>query len=177
MKVSAPYFFTFGDKFPAFFPDTGWYGFFVLIYCWNQINMKTILLFGAGRSATVLIDYLLENAVSGNWQLILVDADLSLASSKIGPSLRGSPLSFNIQNEEERGTQIKQADLVISLLPPSLHIEVAKDCLKYHKHLLTASYVDPQIKALEKDIEKNKLLFIYEMGLDPGIDHECHAPL
>ncbi len=133
--------------------------------------MKTILLFGAGRSATVLIDYLLENAIIGNWRLVLVDADLSLASSKIGPSQRGTPLSFDIQNEEERGVQIKEADLVISLLPPSLHIEVAKDCLKYHRNLLTASYVDPQIKALEKDIEKNKLLFLYEMGLDPGIDH------
>lgn len=133
--------------------------------------MKTILLFGAGRSATVLIDYLLENAITGNWQLILVDADLSLAKAKIGPSQRGIPLSFDIQNAAERGTQIKQADLVISLLPPSLHIEVARDCLKYHKNLLTASYVDPQVKELEKEIEDNKLLFLYEMGLDPGIDH------
>lgn len=133
--------------------------------------MKTILLFGAGRSATVLIDYLLENAISGNWRLVLVDADHALASSKIGPSQRGTPVSFDILDEEERGRQIKSADLVISLLPPGLHIEVAKDCLRYHKSLLTASYVDPQIKALEKDIEKNKLLFLYEMGLDPGIDH------
>lgn len=133
--------------------------------------MKTILLFGAGRSATVLIDYLLENAITGGWQLVLVDADLSLAKTKIGPSQRGIPLSFDIQNATERGVQIKQADLVISLLPPSLHIEVANDCLKYQKNLLTASYVDPQVKALEKDIEKSKLLFLYEMGLDPGIDH------
>ncbi len=103
--------------------------------------------------------------------MVLVDADLSLAISKIGPSQRGTALSFDILNEEERSIQIKQADLVISLLPPGLHIEVAKDCIKYHKNLLTASYVDPQIKALEKDIEKNKLLFLYEMGLDPGIDH------
>ena len=84
--------------------------------------MKTILLFGAGRSATVLIDYLLENAISGNWRLVLVDADHALASSKIGPSQRGTPVSFDILDEEERGRQIKSADLVISLLPPGLHM-------------------------------------------------------
>lgn len=133
--------------------------------------MKTILLFGAGRSATVLIDYLLEHAAHGNWQLILVDADLSLAKAKIGNSSAGKALAFDILHEEERGRQIIAADLVISLLPPSLHIEVARDCLKYSKNLLTASYVDPAIRQLEQEIKAKKLLFLYEMGLDPGIDH------
>ena len=133
--------------------------------------MKTILLFGAGRSATVLIDHLLQNAAKGNWQLVLVDADLSLATAKIGISPAGRALAFDILYEEERARQILEADLVISLLPPSLHILVAKDCLKYSKNLLTASYLDPQIRELEKEIKDQGLLFLYEMGLDPGIDH------
>jgi saccharopine dehydrogenase-like NADP-dependent oxidoreductase len=133
--------------------------------------MKCILLFGAGKSATVLIDYLLEQAITENWQVVVVDANLKLAQSKIGGSSRASAVSFDITDSGERAKQMRHADIVISMLPPFLHIEVAKDCVRYHKHLLTASYVDDDIRKLEKDIEKNKLLFLCEMGLDPGIDH------
>jgi len=133
--------------------------------------MKTILLFGAGKSATVLIDYLLENADKENWKAVVVDADLKLAQSKVGGSPRALAVSFDIMNSDERGKQIRNADIVISLLPPFLHIEVAKDCVKHHKNLLTASYVDDDIRKLQADINKNKLLFLCEMGLDPGIDH------
>ncbi len=133
--------------------------------------MKTILLFGAGKSATVLIDYLLENAITENWKIVVVDADLKLAQSKIGGSQRATAVSFDIRDAEERTRYIRNTDIVISLLPPALHIEVAKDCVKQHKHLLTASYVDEEIRQLQPAIEKNKLLFLCEMGLDPGIDH------
>ncbi len=134
--------------------------------------MKTILLFGAGKSATILIDYLIGNAINENWELVVVDADLETAQSKIGPSPRAVALSFDIKNDlDERAKNIKEADIVISLLPPSLHIEVARDCARFSKHLLTASYVDDDIKKLQPDIEKNKVLFLCEMGLDPGIDH------
>ncbi|MBN8673631.1 MAG: saccharopine dehydrogenase NADP-binding domain-containing protein [Chitinophagales bacterium] len=133
--------------------------------------MKTVLLFGAGKSATVLIDYLLDTAITENWKITVVDADLKLAQSKIGTSQKATAVSFDIANAAERGKYIRQADIVISLLPPFLHIEVAKDCVKFQKNLLTASYVDDDIRKLEPDISRNKLLFLYEMGLDPGIDH------
>lgn len=133
--------------------------------------MKTILLFGAGKSATVLIDYLIQHAVEENWKLIVIDADLKLAQSKVGGSNRAVAMSFDIRDPEERARQIKTADIVISLLPPALHIEVAGDCLRLHRHLLTASYADEAIRKWKPEIEKNKLLFLYEMGLDPGIDH------
>ena len=133
--------------------------------------MKQILLFGAGKSATVLIDYLLENAISENWKVIVVDADIELARSKTGSSGPAEAVSFDIHDATQRASYIKRADVVISLLPPSLHIEVAMDCVKYHKHLLTASYVDAATRQLQPEIEKHKLLFLCEMGLDPGIDH------
>ncbi len=133
--------------------------------------MKSVLLFGAGKSATVLIDYLLDTAITENWKIVVVDANLKLAQSKIGTSQKATAVSFDITNTAERGRFIKQADIVISLLPPFLHIEVARDCVKFQKNLLTASYVDDAIRELEHDISKNKLLFLCEMGLDPGIDH------
>src|SRR4029078_6765096 len=79
--------------------------------------------------------------------------------------------SYDIRDEDKRSTQIAKADIVISMLPPALHFLVAKDCLKHSKHLLTASYVDEQVKSLQNEIEKRGLLFLCEMGLDPGIDH------
>lgn len=133
--------------------------------------MKTILLFGAGKSATVLIDYLLENSVLEDWKIIVADSNLSLAKSKISGSSRADAVSFDINNPEEREKYIRNADIVISLLPPALHYIVAKDCVKFEKNLLTASYVDEQIRDLQSEIKNKNLLFLCEMGLDPGIDH------
>lgn len=133
--------------------------------------MKTILLFGAGRSATSLIDYLLETSITENWKVIVADADLKLIESKIGHSQRAAAAALDINNDEERAKLIRQADIVISLLPSALHFLVAKDCVNYRKNLLTASYMDEAMKSLQQGIEDHHLLFLCEMGLDPGIDH------
>jgi saccharopine dehydrogenase-like NADP-dependent oxidoreductase len=133
--------------------------------------MRKILLFGAGKSATVLIDYLVKNSLNENWIVTVVDANLSLAQSKVGDALGGIAVAIDITNEEERRKYIREAHIVISLLPPSLHYLVARDCLQFRKNLLTASYVDDHIRSLQEEIEKAGLLFLCEMGLDPGIDH------
>ncbi|MGZ5191674.1 MAG: saccharopine dehydrogenase C-terminal domain-containing protein, partial [Flavisolibacter sp.] len=133
--------------------------------------MKQILLFGAGKSATVLIDYLLANAQKENWKLVVADANLQLALDKINNSSFGTAVSFDIMNDDKRGEYISRADIVISMLPPALHSKVAKDCLQFSKHLLTASYVDDEIKRMGNEIKNKNLLFLCEMGLDPGIDH------
>jgi saccharopine dehydrogenase-like NADP-dependent oxidoreductase len=133
--------------------------------------MKKILLFGAGKSATVLIDYLLSNAAAEKWQLTVVDADLQLARSKVADSPSGTCVSFDINNETERKKYIGEADIVISLLPPALHTVAAKTCIALNKNLLTASYIDNEIQSLKSEIENRKLFFLCEMGLDPGIDH------
>jgi saccharopine dehydrogenase-like NADP-dependent oxidoreductase len=133
--------------------------------------MKQVLLFGAGKSATFAIDHLVNESQINHWKLTVIDSNLSLAQSKIGHSPNANALSIDVNNEMERKQLIAQADVVISLLPPFLHILVAKDCVLLKKNLLTASYTDAPIKALENDIKKNGLLFLYEMGLDPGIDH------
>lgn len=133
--------------------------------------MKTILLFGAGKSATVLIDYLLEHSVKEHWHVVVADADLQLARSKTGQAVQATAVSLDIQDAAERGRLIREADIVISLMPPALHILIARDCVQYQRDLLTASYVDEAIRELEPAIRKHKLLFLCEMGLDPGIDH------
>jgi saccharopine dehydrogenase-like NADP-dependent oxidoreductase len=133
--------------------------------------MKKVLLFGAGKSATVLIDYLLSNARQCQWKLTVVDANLQLVKDKLKDSVYGQAASFDVMDHNSRHAFILQSDIVISMLPPVLHREVAKDCLLFSKHLLTASYIDEDLRQLTPEIKEKNLLFLCEMGLDPGIDH------
>lgn len=133
--------------------------------------MTTILLFGAGKSATCLIDYLGKCCDEKTWKLIVCDCNLSLAQSKTKNFSSGEAISFDVSDEKKRQEYISQSTLVISMLPPALHFLVAKDCVAFSKDLLTASYIDEQIKPLKEEVEKKGILFLGEMGLDPGIDH------
>jgi saccharopine dehydrogenase-like NADP-dependent oxidoreductase len=132
---------------------------------------KHILIFGAGKSATSLIDYLKKQLQANSWMLTVADSNLALASGKTAGAPGTKAVGIDVTNDEKRQSLISKADLVISLLPPSLHILVAKDCCKLRKHLLTASYISDEIRQLSKEINDNNLLFLCEMGLDPGIDH------
>src|ERR1700754_4074080 len=133
--------------------------------------MQQLLLFGAGKSATSLIRYLIETAAGRDWRLIVAESNLALAESKIGDAPHARAVQVDVANEDERNALVSQAEIVISLLPPALHFLVARSCIAAKKNLLTASYVDDRIRALEPEIRDNGLLFLCEMGLDPGIDH------
>ena len=133
--------------------------------------MKTILLFGAGKSATVLIDYLIAEYAANNWQFIIADANKEQILTKTNNSAFAEAVQVDIANDEKRDALIQRAHVVISMLPPALHFLVAKDCVENRKHLLTASYLDSNMKSLANEIRDRKLLFLCEMGLDPGIDH------
>ncbi len=133
--------------------------------------MKTIVLIGAGKSATVLIDYLIAEAETNNWKFIVADANREQVLLKTNNSPFAQAVQLDITNEKQRGDLIQKAHVVISMMPPELHFLVAKDCVEYRKHLLTASYLDGKMKSLKDEISNRKLLFIAEMGLDPGIDH------
>src|SRR5687767_8115694 len=132
---------------------------------------KHIVVFGAGKSATMLIDYLKTLLLRYNWTLTVADSNLELVKMKTAGAAGTKAKAIDVYDDYERSALIKQADVVISLLPPSLHFIVAKDCCAFRKHLLTASYVSEDIRMMSSDIERNNILFLCEMGLDPGIDH------
>ena len=133
--------------------------------------MKRIVLFGAGKSSTSLIDYLLSECAQHDWRLTVADGHAESILTKIGDSSFAEGLVMNIENAELRKQVIHESDLVISLLPPAFHHLVARDALQFNKNLLTASYIDEIIRQMAGEIEKKKLFFLCEMGLDPGIDH------
>ncbi|GAB5527870.1 MAG: saccharopine dehydrogenase C-terminal domain-containing protein [Roseivirga sp.] len=133
--------------------------------------MDRILILGAGRSATSLIKYLLEASKSNDWKVIVADYALQLAQEKVGEHPNGKAIAFNINKEEERDAVVQEADVVISMLPARFHPSVAEACLMFGKHLITASYVSDDMRALDQQAKEKGLLFLNECGLDPGIDH------
>ena len=133
--------------------------------------MRTILIIGAGRSASSLIRYLLAHSQQENLHLILADLSLELAQKKTNNHPNATAIALDIFDENQRKNAIQKVDLVISMLPAHLHIEVARDCIVYKKHLVTASYISDAMQALDADAKANNLVFMNEIGLDPGIDH------
>ena len=132
---------------------------------------QTILIIGAGKSATVLIQYLQQKAVENDWFILLADGDKAVAKNKWNNAPNGTALGIDIENELDRQNLVQKADIVVSMMPAQLHFLVAKDCLAFGKPLFTASYVDDNMRSIAAEIESKQLLFLCEMGLDPGIDH------
>ena len=133
--------------------------------------MKRVLLLGAGRSSASLIKYLVQKVNQNNWELVVGDYNPELAQDKLPSHPRLKGIQFDIFNEAQKEKEISEADMVISMLPASFHIHVAKCCLKFGKNMITASYVSDDFKKLEKEVRQKGLLFLMECGLDPGIDH------
>ncbi len=133
--------------------------------------MKKILILGAGLSSNSLINYLLKQTEKHSWHITLGDLDEQKARNKIGDHPHGTAVCFNVFNEEHRELLISNADIVVSMLPPTMHHMVAISCLKNRKNLITASYVTDEIKQLDAQVRKLGLLFLNEIGVDPGIDH------
>lgn len=133
--------------------------------------MKNILIIGAGRSASSLIKYLLDKSEAEKLQLTIADLSEELANKKTNGHPNATILVLDVFDEIARRNAIQQADIVVSMLPAHLHIEVAKDCIFFKKHMVTASYVSPAMQELDEEAKANNLILMNEIGLDPGIDH------
>lgn len=133
--------------------------------------MRNIFIIGAGRSASSLIDYLLDRAEAEDLHITIGDLSAELAQRKTKGHPRAAAIAFDIFNEQQRKSEISKAHIVISMLPAHLHLEVAKDCITYKKHMVTASYISPAMQELDELVKENNLVFMNEIGLDPGIDH------
>lgn len=133
--------------------------------------MRNILIIGAGRSSAALIKYLLDKSSSEKLHITVGDLSLENAQEKINNHPNASAIKLDIFNTEQRNTAIQKTDIVISMLPAHLHIEVAKNCLEHEKHMVTASYISDEMKALDEAVTEKGLVFMNEIGLDPGIDH------
>ena len=129
---------------------------------------KKIVILGAGKSSSYLIKYLYDKRKELNISLNVF--------SDYRPSYidEFNEINFTILDikDKEKLIQILQGTyIIVSLLPPFLHFEIAEICSKNKINMITASYLDEKIKTLEKSFIENDCFLFMEMGLDPGIDH------
>lgn len=134
-------------------------------------KMEQILIIGAGRSASACIQYCLNQAQENDWFVTVADASPDLAQQKVGNHPHGRIAWLDVTKKNDREELIARHDIVVSLLPAHLHLMVATDCIKLKKHLVTASYVSHEMYRLGDEARDASLIFMGEMGLDPGIDH------
>ena len=132
---------------------------------------KHISIIGAGRSSSALIQYLNNVAVKEGWRVHVSDQDISLAKERCEGMKNCEAISFDALDPRIRREHLKGKHLVISMLPARFHLEVVKDCIDMGIHVITPSYVTPEVQALDAMAKKNGVLVLNEMGLDPGIDH------
>jgi saccharopine dehydrogenase-like NADP-dependent oxidoreductase len=133
--------------------------------------MRQILIIGAGRSASSLIQYLLNKSNEENLHLTIGDLSMELAQRKTNNHPNATAIALDINNAAQRQAEIQKADIVISMLPAHMHIEVAKDCVTFQKNMVTASYISDAMQSLDAEVKAKGLVFMNEIGLDPGIDH------
>lgn len=134
-------------------------------------RMRNILIIGAGRSASSLIQYLLHKSTAEQLHLTIGDLSLELAQRKTNNHPNATAIALDIHNVSQRQAEIQKADIVISMLPAHMHIDVAKDCVTFRKNMVTASYISDAMQSLDEEAKANNLIFMNEIGLDPGIDH------
>ena len=133
--------------------------------------MRNILIIGAGRSATSLIRYLIEKSSAENLHITIGDISIESAQKLTKNHLNATGILLDVFNKKQREEAVKASDIVISMLPARFHIEVAKDCIAFEKNLVTASYISDEMQSLNEEVIDKGLVFMNEIGVDPGIDH------
>ncbi|RAJ18111.1 saccharopine dehydrogenase family protein [Olleya aquimaris] len=133
--------------------------------------MRKILVIGSGKSTSYLIKYLLDKSASENLHITVGDLNVESAEKMVSYHANASAITLDVFDKTSRENAVKNADIVVSMLPARFHIEVAKDCITYNKNMVTASYVSQDMQDLDEQAKSKGLVFMNEIGVDPGIDH------
>ena len=133
--------------------------------------MRKILVIGSGKSTSYLIKYLLDKSETEKLFITIGDIDIKHANHLIKDHKNAKAILLDVFDTNSRSKAIKDADIIISMLPARFHIDVAKDCILYGKNMVTASYISPEMEPLNQEAITKGLIFMNEIGVDPGIDH------
>ena len=134
--------------------------------------MKNVLVLGAGLMARPLVEYLSKDE---SVQVRVIDINRAKAEAVCGDRPNCAPEALDINDKNSLAAHVGQARVAVSLLPWPLHPRVAEACVEKGTHLVTTSYVKPEMKALDQAAKNKNLLFLNEIGADPGIDHMSTA--
>jgi len=117
--------------------------------------------------AKPMVEYLLERGM----HVMIASPMKPRADEMIKGNPRGNSIYWSMDDPATLEKLVNEHDITVSLLPYRFHTEVAKICLKYGKSLVTTSYVQHEMEALDIQAKKAGVIFLNEIGLDPGIDH------
>ncbi|KAJ6220407.1 hypothetical protein RDWZM_006219 [Blomia tropicalis] len=134
-------------------------------------NAKTVLVLGAGYVAAPLVEMLTRDENVH----VIVGSELQAPGDAVAKQAKKdnaeSVVVDVMKNQEHLSQLVQESDLVISLLPYSLHHHIAERCIEFQKNMVTASYITPEMKALHERAQNAGITILNECGLDPGIDH------
>jgi saccharopine dehydrogenase (NADP+, L-glutamate forming) len=129
--------------------------------------MKKVLILGAGLVAKPMVEYLIQN----RFRVMIASPMKERADEMIRGNELGSSLDWSMDDPSMLEKLVAEHDITVSLLPYKYHVDVARVCLRHRKSLITTSYVQTGMQALDEAAKERGLLFLNEIGLDPGIDH------
>ncbi len=130
--------------------------------------MKKVAIIGAGKMTKPMVDYFIDKC---GFQVFIVNRTVSKADRIIAGRPLGKCIRWTAGESEILDEVISKVDIVISMVPKPLHLNVAKSCLRYKKNMLTTAYEIPELIALDKEVKKNGIMILNELGEVPGIDH------
>ena len=131
--------------------------------------MKRVLVLGTGYVVRPLVDYFIDKC---KYEVLVASRDNNHSGLIIAGRALGKRVLWNATPPyNELGEMVKDVDLVVSMIPPNMHVTVAKACLKHRINMVTTSYISPEMKALDENAKKAGIIILNEIGEDPGIDH------
>lgn len=133
--------------------------------------MRKVLIIGSGKSSSYLIKYLLDKSKKESLFITIADKDITNAKILLNNHSSSKAVELDVFDDDSREKEIINSDIVISMLPASFHIMIAKDCINHSKNMLTASYISDEMLALNEQAVSKGIVIMNEIGLDPGIDH------
>ena len=130
--------------------------------------MKKVAILGAGLVSKPLADYLIDKC---QYQVIMATRTVSKAQKIIDGKTLGKAIAWTTDQHDVLDQIVSEVDLVVSMIPPTMHIPVANACLRHRKNMVTTSYISPQMAALDEDAKHQDIIILNEIGEDPGLDH------
>jgi len=131
--------------------------------------MKRVLVLGTGYVVKPLVDYFLDEC---NYEVFVASRDNNRSGQIVAGRPNGKRVLWSAKPPyAELDLMVKDADLVVSMIPPSMHPIVAQACINNRVNMVTTSYIGPEMRALDEDAKKAGILILNEIGEDPGMDH------
>lgn len=130
--------------------------------------MKHVLVLGAGLVSTPLVRYFLARR---DWRLTVAADNLARVEPLIAERSRARGVLADVSDLVTMRSLMREADVVVNLLPASMLLDVAKAAIQERKPMVSTSYIPPAVAELHEEARAAEVLLLCEVGFDPGLDH------